>query len=73
MDYVILMDVLQSIEDLQIYIDGLLEREHLVWLLVLEVVQIAHVAVLHHQKVPFPFCVRVVVPSKVLSSLTMLG
>lgn len=58
MDDIVLMDILKSIKDLQVYVDGLLERERLGLLLVLEVVKIAEVAVLHHQEVPFPFCVR---------------
>lgn len=53
MDDIVLVDVLQPVQDLQVDVDGLLERKHLVWLLVLEVVKIAQVAILHHKEVPF--------------------
>lgn len=67
------MDELYSSQGLIEYVECLFDREYFVIKFALDCVKIAHITVLHDQKVPITVYVMMGVPSKVLKSLTILG
>lgn len=73
MDYFFSMDDFDAPEGLVEDVEGFFDGEDFIAEFTLDGVEVAHVAVLHNEKVPIAVYVMMGVPSKVLYNLTILG
>ena len=73
MNYFAAVYNINSFQDLIKYVDSFIYSKHFGAHFALDWVQVAHVAVLHDQKIPISIYFYIDVPSNVLYSFTMFG